>query len=497
MSPDPIDATTAPLASVSPNTRNTSPEVELEEVAASLRHQRPKRWWVGLLTIAVLGGFGWLVYTRIILPMLLGMPPQFGPMKVAIADPIASTVRDSSEYVATLQSRQSVAVQPQVSGRITQIYVKSGDRVAAGAPLLQMDASEQQAQVAGNAAGIQAASAELEASRADADSARQSLEALSAERTSRKADLVFNEQEYRRFQNLYRQGATSKQQLDEKLNTLRQSKASIAQIDSQMKAQEAAIKRSQANILRSQQQRGQAIATANQGQVQLRYYTVKAPIDGTIGDIPAKVGDLVASTSQMLTVTQNRQLEIQIALPLEKEEKLRIGLPVQLLGQKGQVLQGGSVSYISPNVDPQNQSIQVKAIFDNSSGQLRTNQMVRARVIWNTRPGVLVPTTAISRLAGKNFVFVAEPYGRSDCAAQTKAQKVADPEMTAPQASAPEANQLVATQKPVTLGQIIGNNQEVIEGLSARDRIVVSGLLQLQSCAPIQASPAAPSNAVS
>jgi RND family efflux transporter MFP subunit len=446
----------------------------------SLREKRPNRLRTGLILFAVLGGVGWLVYARIIAPMLSGGPPAPGPARVAVAAPIASTVRDSSEYVATLQSRQSVAVQPQVSGRITQIYVKSGDRVSAGAPLLQLDASEQQAQVAGNSAGIQAANADLEASKADADSARQSLKALGAERASRQSDLAFNEQEYQRYKNLFRQGAISKQIVDQKLNSLRQSRASIAQIDSQMRAQDATIQRSRANIYRSQQQRDQAVATANQGQVQLRYYSVKAPIDGTIGDIPAKIGDLVTPTSQMLNVTQNRQLEIQIALPLEKEGQLRPGLPVELLSQTGTVLLRGAVSYIAPNVDAQNQSIQVKAIFDNSGGQLRTNQIVRARVIWSAKAGVLVPTTAISRLAGKNFVFVSEPYSRSDCAAQAKAQKKAAP--------APAADQLVAVQKPIALGQIIGNNQEVIEGLSLSDRVVVSGLLQLQSCAPIQAS---------
>ena len=444
--------------------------------------RKSKRLIAGLIILAALGGAGWLLYTRVIAPMLAGGAPPPGPAGVALAAPIASTVRDSSEYIATLESRQSVTVQPQVSGRITKIDVKSGDRVQAGASLLQLDASQQQAQVAGNAAGIRAASADFAASQADAASSQQTLQALNAERTSRQADLNFNKEDYQRYQKLYQQGAISKQLADQKLNTYNQAKASLAQMDSQIKAQEGAIQRAQANIYRSQQQRDQAVATATQGQVQLRYYSVQSPIDGTVGDIPAKVGDLVEPTTQLLKVTQNRLLETQIAVPLEKQSQLRPGLPVQLLSSAGKVLQRGSISYVAPSVDPQTQSVQVKAIFDNSSGQLRTNQIVQARIIWNTRAGVLVPTTAISRLAGKNFIFVAEPYGRSECAALAKDQKTPGP--------APADDQLVAVQKPITLGQIVGNNQEVSEGVSQSDRIVVSGLLQLRSCAPIQAAAA-------
>ncbi len=454
---------------------STSPHSELPPT-----ERKSNRLITVLIILAALGGAGWLLYSRVIAPMLAGGAPPPGPMGVALAAPIASTVRDSSEYIATLESRQSVTVQPQVSGRITKIYVKSGDRVQAGTPLLQLDASQQQAQVAGNAAGIRAASADFAASQADAESAQQTLQALTAERASRQADLTFNKEDYQRYQKLYQQGAISKQVADQKLNTYNQARASLAQMNSQIKAQEGAIQRAQANIYRSQQQRDQAVATATQGQVQLRYYAVQSPLDGMIGDVPAKVGDLVDLTTQLLKVTQNRLLETQIAVPLEKQSQLRPGLPVQLLSPTGKALQRGSISYVAPSVDPQTQSVQVKAIFDNSSGQLRTNQILQARIIWNTRSGVLIPTTAVSRLAGKNFIFTAEPYGRSECAALAKDQKSPTP--------APAADQLVAVQKPITLGQIVENNQEVVEGVNLSDRIVVSGLLQLRSCAPIQAA---------
>ncbi|MBV8202742.1 MAG: biotin/lipoyl-binding protein, partial [Acidobacteria bacterium] len=62
-----------------------------------------------------------------------GGPPPAMPVPVAT---VAETqLRDSTEYVATVKSRHTTNVQPQVEGVIARIAVKSGDRVAAGTPL--------------------------------------------------------------------------------------------------------------------------------------------------------------------------------------------------------------------------------------------------------------------------------------------------------------------------------------------------------------------------
>jgi len=74
-------------------------------------------------------------------------PQGFPPVAVKLATAKASDIEDASEYVATLKSLHSTTIQPQIDGQITQIYVKSGDRVNEGAPLLQIDPRRQQAAV--------------------------------------------------------------------------------------------------------------------------------------------------------------------------------------------------------------------------------------------------------------------------------------------------------------------------------------------------------------
>jgi len=67
------------------------------------------------------------------------------PVKVQTAK--TQRVDDTTDYVATLKSRDSAVVMPQVEGVITQIFVHSGEQVSDGAPLMQIDPAKQQATV--------------------------------------------------------------------------------------------------------------------------------------------------------------------------------------------------------------------------------------------------------------------------------------------------------------------------------------------------------------
>ena len=137
-------------------------------------------------------------------------------------------------------------------------------------------------------------------------------------------------------------------------------------------------------------------------------------------------------------------------------------MPVEIMNTQGQTLGTSRVFFIAPNASNETQSILVKALYNNSNGQLRADQLVRARVIWNQRTGVLIPITAVTRIAGETFVYV------------TQTEKT-------PQGT----SQLVARQKRVQLGDIRGNNYQIIKGLQPTDTIVTSGLLNLRDGVPI------------
>ena len=378
----------------------------------------------------------------------------FGAVPVPIAPVESGTVTDSSDYVANLQSRQSVTLQPRVDGYVQEIYVKAGDRVEAGTPILRIDPARQQAVVQRSVAAVAT-------SQADFESARATLAQLRARKESILSSVDFNQKEFDRFSKLTQEGATAKQKLDEVANSLRNARAELGQIDAQINAQQASINSAATRIEETR-------AGAIQEEVQLDFYTVTAPFAGIVGDIPIKVGDNVSSTTQLTTITQNQVLEVQISVPIENAPRLKMGQSVELLDAQDKPLVKGNVAFISPSINPQTQSVLVKANFNNGTNQLKANQFVRARLIWASRSGVLVPTSAISRLGGQDFIFVAE------------------------NSSANGKTQLVANQKPIKLGKITGNKQEVLEGLKPNDKIVVSGILQLQNGAPIAPLPDAP-----
>ncbi len=367
------------------------------------------------------------------------------PTKVKVATLESATVSDSSEYVANLVSRRSITLKPRVQGQISQILVKAGDNVAAGTPLLQIDPRKQQATVG-------SAAATVESAQADSATARATLKSLEADRLQKQADLKLKQSQYQRYSVLYAQGATSKDTLDQFANSLAAAKAQVAAADAQIQAQQATIAKNDRIVQQNQ-------ASTQEQAVELQYYNITAPFAGSVGDIPVKVGDFVDTSTQLLTLTQNNPLEVNLSIPVDRAPDVKQGTSVELLNAQGKVVGTSQVFFISSAVDSNNQSILIKALYNNAGNKLRASQFIRARVIWNQRPGILIPSSAISRIAGENFVFVAQAGEQPD--------------------------KLVAKQRPVKLGNIEGNDYQVLDGLKPGEKLVTSGLLNLKDNAEI------------
>jgi RND family efflux transporter MFP subunit len=333
-------------------------------------------------------------------------PQGFPPAAVKLEAVKTSDVEDATEYVATLKSLRSTTIQPQIDGQITDIHVKSGDRVNQGAPLIQIDPRRQEAAVSSQ----------------------------EAERAAREANVGFARQQQQRASELFAAGAISKQELEQAETALRTAEANLKALQAQVQ----------------------------QEQVRLRYYTVTAPTAGIVGDVPVRVGSQVTTSTLLTTIDQNETLEVYVSVPIERARDLRNGLPIEILSSDGQQrLARTAINFISPHVDEQTQSILVKGAVRNPDGSLRASQFVRARIVWKKTAGLMIPVTAVSRVSGQFFAFVAV-----------------------------EANgALVAKQRAIKVGPIAGDNYIVLDGLKPNERIVVSGVQKLADGVPI-----APSN---
>jgi len=322
------------------------------------------------------------------------------PVKTAAVE--AKSVPDFTEYIATLQARGSAILQPDVEGQISQILVHSGQRVKSGQTLLVIDPRRQEATVNSQEASLRTKQATLEFDRLDLE----------------------------RKKRLFGEGVIAKQDLDQS-----QSAYDAAKADLEATA-----------------------AGVRQQSVQLRYYTVSAPHDGTVGDIPVRVGDRVQNTTLLTTIDGGGPLEAYISIPAENAGRVKLGTPVDVLKENGEVAGRTKVTFISPRVDTTNQLLLIKADVPNVNGLFRNYQLVHVHVIWDESKHVVIPVTAVARLGNLNFAYVAEQSGQ----------------MT------------VAKQRRITTGDINGNDYVVLDGLKPGEKLIVTGVQTLVDGMPVK-----------
>jgi RND family efflux transporter MFP subunit len=327
-------------------------------------------------------------------------PPHALPVNTKTIN--LAQVPQSDEYVATIKSRRSATIQPQVDGTLTRILVKSGDHVKAGQLLMTIDPLKQQATV------DQQVSTEAQ----------------------KKAVYEYAQRELDRQKHLFDAGVTSKQSYEQAVQAYDNAKADL---DS-------------SGAARVTQQR------------QLAYYNLVAPFTGIIGDIPVHVGDYVSPQTLLTTVDENADLEAYIYVPTERAGNIRLGLPVQVVSTAGEVIENTKIDFVSQQVDNSVQGVLAKAPIHESLDRFRTEQLVKARVIWSTNPAPTVPVLAITRIGGQPFVYVATDVNGS----------------------------MVAKQRSVTLGDTLGNDYAVKSGLKPGDRVIISGTQFLVDGAPVQ-----------
>ena len=407
-----------------------------------------KVWFWSLLTALLLGGgfIGWRAFGNQAKPAPQAPPPL--PVQVETLEP--GQIRSTGEFVGRLEAQERVSLQPQTQGRIERILVSNGDRVTQGTPIMLLSLDQTQANVTSAVAGVNSSQAALATAEAQ-------LAAKQADRTKAAADVKLQQSNFRRTRYLVEQGAQTQQQLDTAQNNLDTTIATLDAAAKDVNAAQASVKEAQSNV-----QQSQAQVAANQ--VNLSQKQIVAPIDGMVGDFSVKVGDYASVGQTLTTIIKNDAFNMRISVPSNNVAQLRLGLPVELLdGNTGERLTTGSLSFISPQVDSSAQSILVTARFGNTDSKLRDGQYVRARIIWSQKSGILIPSQALNRIGGQNFVYVAQEE-------QSKDGK----------------SQVVVHQKPVKLGEVQGDQYPVLEGIKVGDRIATSNILKLRDGVPIQ-----------
>ncbi len=250
-----------------------------------------------------------------------------------------------------------------------------------------------------------------------------------ASRTAQEANLRYAKVSLERAQKLFDARVISKQELDNAQSGYDAALAQVKALDEQVKQQK----------------------------VELHYYGVASPMNGIVGDIPVHMGDRVTVSTMLTTIDEPGALEAYVYVPADRAKDLKTGLPVRLLDTAGNSVGDTRITFVSPQVETETQTVLAKATIENSQGKLRIAQQVRAQITWRVHEGPVIPVLAVLRINGQFFAFVSVNEGKGT----------------------------VARQKLLKLGNTVGNDFAVLEGLKPGDHIIVSGTQFLQDGMPV------------
>jgi multidrug efflux system membrane fusion protein len=316
------------------------------------------------------------------------------------------------EGLGNVTAFYTVTVKTQVDGRIDRVAFTEGQRVKRGETLVQIDPRPFAIQLLSAQAALERDQAQLKNGQLNAD----------------------------RYKTLSAQNLIPVQQYTDQA-------AMVAQLDAQVKADEASI------------------GTAN---LNLDYAQIKSPIDGVTGVRLVDPGNVVhaTDTTGLVVVTQLDPIAVLFTLPeddLPAVSKAMTGDPplvVEAFARDGEAKLGeGKLAVIDNQINQATATIRLKAVFPNPQNQLWPNQFVKARLHLATRAkSLVIPTAAVQRGPQGTFVYVV-------------------------------GNDSTVSMRPVEQALTQGDVTVISKGVNEGEQVVVEGQAQLRPGAKVQAKP--------
>lgn len=311
--------------------------------------------------------------------------------------------------IGTVQPLNVVAVRPRIEGEIVRMGFQEGQEVVEGQVLFELDRRTVEVQLAQAEAALARDQAQLKRAQADA----------------------------RRYAELLKSGSTPPQKAEEAV-------ATAAALEASLKLDQAAIA---------------------EARLSLSYATIRAPIAGRTGAVPAKLGNLVRPSDQapLVTITQIRPITVSFSLPEKSLPMLRratvgnVTVPVRAsLPQTGEPAVQGVLSFIDSAIDPATGTIALKASFSNDDDRLWPGSFVSVEVQAAVDPdAVVVPSQAVQSSQAGSFVYVVTP-------------------------------DKTAEMRLVTVARVHDGEAIIGQGLKGGEQVVIDGQFRLFSGAPVR-----------
>ena len=212
-------------------------------------------------------------------------------------------------------------------------------------------------------------------------------------------------------------------------------------------------------------------ADANALGAQIDRKIVRAPFSGRLGIRNVNLGQYLAPGTTLTVLESADSVYVDFSLPQRDLATLANGMVVRALAEGStEKLAEGTISAISPSVDPVTRTVKVRASLANPEGKVRSGMFVGVEVVLpQSRSVVSIPATAVVHAAYGDSVFCAEPKKEPAGAAQSPGGKPA----------------LIARQQFVRLGEMRGDFVAVLDGIKPGQEVITAGAFKLRNNAPI------------
>ena len=347
------------------------------------------------------------------------------PVPVTVVPVAKQNVPVYLTALGTVQALNTVTVNPQVPGQLLSLDFIEGQPVKKGQVLAQIDPRTYQA----------------------------AYDQAVAKQRQDQALLATAKSNLTRSQDLAAKGYISKQDLDTLRNTAAQYQAAVA-------ADAASIRDSQ---------------------VQLNYTRVISPIDGLAGIRGVDPGNVITTSTAIVTLTQLHPINVMFTLPEQNLDLVRTaaqdgagaGLEVAALDKTDAhpIAAGGVLKVIDNQIDASTGTFRLKSEFPNTKNELWPGQFVNVRLLVNTvSGGLVIPAQAVQRGPDGDYVYQVQ------------------------------ADSTVKMQTVVVAGEVGDSHVMVGSGLKAGDQVVTEGQFRLKPGSKVNALkpgevPAAPTAA--